>query len=624
MRRKLISWGIVLSLALSVIRAVAAPQPNDGWVDSGRFKRFHDAVRAAVHKTLLIARPQSVDSDITIPAHTHLLFVEGGAIKRAPTHRATVTIKGSITAPSSQIFIGFKPGEIVLGESQVDQVYPQWWGAKGDGIADDSQAIQAGIDSDAPVVHIPRGRYLLNSPINLTNHTSLILKGQGIGDPWKPLAHYGTILIGNTGGIVIDVTGSRYLVFQDFRIIAGEKNPSTVGILYARSTKCEYCEFNSLSNVAVHLRSIPGANNGNGTVAIYNRAAELWRAWNIWLIADNAVVFTAGNIFKTESPFTKHSGIISMSECTIGGASALHALNGHCILVDTGWDIEVTNTYLAGKGPERCPYAIRMTGWQPTAFTYTGHVEFGGGLLYSDATLVDVKLRATMCALRSLICLDGTGEGVPGIRGGEITVIPTHGSKPHHLIEAVGKQNGIVNATANLYPDQSVSAAGGSCTGNIVRAEHENPSVAFSASPGWFSYMVMARDGVTIYGPLSTAAWGHDLKIAGRRILHSPHPPTSGSFAVGDIVYNTSPSPGGYVGWVCVTPGTAAPNWSPSTAYATGDMLAANSRVYRCVVAGKSGTVAPSHTEGKAVDGTVTWEYVGPAPIFKPFGKVGD
>lgn len=53
--------------------------------------------------------------------------------------------------------------------------------------------------------------------------------------------------------------------------------------------------------------------------------------------------------------------------------------------------------------------------------------------------------------------------------------------------------------------------------------------------------------------------------------------------------------------------------WVTLTAYVIGDWVTANGSVYRATVAGNSGAVAPTHTSGTAVDGTVTWLYVQPA-----------
>lgn len=49
--------------------------------------------------------------------------------------------------------------------------------------------------------------------------------------------------------------------------------------------------------------------------------------------------------------------------------------------------------------------------------------------------------------------------------------------------------------------------------------------------------------------------------------------------------------------------------WKSATAYVLNDRVQNAGRVYKCTVAGTTGTVAPTHKEGSAVDGGVTWEY---------------
>lgn len=99
--------------------------------------------------------------------------------------------------------------------------------------------------------------------------------------------------------------------------------------------------------------------------------------------------------------------------------------------------------------------------------------------------------------------------------------------------------------------------------------------------------------------------------------------PARGKFKAGDVVYKKQPLPGDYVGWVCISSGTAANvSWAPSAAYAVGDVVFAENRVYRCIEAGTSGATAPSHTSGSAQDGTVTWSYVDERAQFKEFGSI--
>lgn len=52
--------------------------------------------------------------------------------------------------------------------------------------------------------------------------------------------------------------------------------------------------------------------------------------------------------------------------------------------------------------------------------------------------------------------------------------------------------------------------------------------------------------------------------------------------------------------------------WAEGTPYQVDDQVKANGYIYKCTIAGTTGTLAPNHTAGTATDGTVTWEYLYP------------
>lgn len=56
---------------------------------------------------------------------------------------------------------------------------------------------------------------------------------------------------------------------------------------------------------------------------------------------------------------------------------------------------------------------------------------------------------------------------------------------------------------------------------------------------------------------------------------------------------------------------TAAAAWAATTAYAVGNLVAADGNVYYCTGAGTSGPTGPTGTETAIVDGSVTWRCVG-------------
>lgn len=52
------------------------------------------------------------------------------------------------------------------------------------------------------------------------------------------------------------------------------------------------------------------------------------------------------------------------------------------------------------------------------------------------------------------------------------------------------------------------------------------------------------------------------IRIQNRLHMYSSEPPSSGTFAVGDIVYNEKPQVGGHIGWVCLRAGSPGA-WYP-------------------------------------------------------------
>jgi hypothetical protein len=110
---------------------------------------------------------------------------------------------------------------------------------------------------------------------------------------------------------------------------------------------------------------------------------------------------------------------------------------------------------------------------------------------------------------------------------------------------------------------------------------------------------------------------------SGKKRINYSSIPTAGKYNAGDLVYNTSPVASGYIGWVCITAGTANnTSWTATTAYSVGAVVNANGKVYTCTVAGTSGSTAPSHTSGTATDGTVTWQYSDALSVFKGYGAI--
>ena len=106
-------------------------------------------------------------------------------------------------------------------------------------------------------------------------------------------------------------------------------------------------------------------------------------------------------------------------------------------------------------------------------------------------------------------------------------------------------------------------------------------------------------------------------------------PTTTGRWDIGDRIYNSAPTPGGYLGWTCTTRGRFAPNWQANFTYNVGDYVqhldSSTIRVYRVMsVTGDqhSGSSGPTGTGSSIVDNHVTWTFLENNPVFNQFGLI--
>lgn len=99
------------------------------------------AAMGASNATLVIATTIPIAEDLTIPSNVALSFKKTGQLQ--PASGKTLTVNGPVDAGLWQIFGG---GGTVTGTPQIPYVYPEWFGAVGDGITDDAAAVQAALD----------------------------------------------------------------------------------------------------------------------------------------------------------------------------------------------------------------------------------------------------------------------------------------------------------------------------------------------------------------------------------------------------------------------------------------------------------------------------------------------
>lgn len=357
-----------------------------------------------------------VKGTMKIPENVTLRFHRGAVLHVAQT--GSLLIFGGIEAGLYTIFSG--EGHIA-GEPQIRAVYPQWFGAVGNGAHDDTEALQRAIDfacrGHVFLVDLGRGHYRVTKTLNCTNNRQ---PGTIFRDGLRIVGSSlnGTLLIGQTGSghAVIDTSGSQWLELHNFRIISGQKNKSTVGIFTGCPKACPQSQ-NQVYHISIMLHDDMLANDGNGTIGIWNYAAEEHTYQSVYIHANRPVVLWA---FNGEAPDADDAkGKFSYPYCYVELLNSPHSLGvttfaGECFLYSSGGhapavtshcinSLNMQNTYIGmtigmAKGENTCAFEIYGS---MTNLTYSGTIEGHASFARIHGLLRGSNIRATFGGVRN-------------------------------------------------------------------------------------------------------------------------------------------------------------------------------------------------------------------------------
>ena len=112
------------------------------------------------------------------------------------------------------------------------ELFPQWWGAKADGVTDDITALQAmancSVDSGGLPMFLPGGVYKISDTLKLNlgvNYAGFTFRGAGSNPP----VEFATIIDATSFGDrpAINIQGARRVVVEDIRVVGKNVAPNT-------------------------------------------------------------------------------------------------------------------------------------------------------------------------------------------------------------------------------------------------------------------------------------------------------------------------------------------------------------------------------------------------------------
>jgi len=194
---------------------------ESGVVEADDYQSFAAAVTALGSEvaTLVVSSTEIVSRPVRVPTTLHIQVTGAGKFKKSGS--GSIVFNGPLDAPLREVFTSFETGGVEFGLGAVKEVYPQWWGAMGDGDSDDTSAIQAAIDSCNRVV-LPPGQYKATSTLLVNDRMGFQLIGAGMKTT--------TLVAGTPGMVLFRVRNCIYSSFRDLYLNGDRKAANTLVI----------------------------------------------------------------------------------------------------------------------------------------------------------------------------------------------------------------------------------------------------------------------------------------------------------------------------------------------------------------------------------------------------------
>jgi len=316
-------------------------------------------------------------------------------------------------------------------------VNARWFGATGDGVTDDTAAIQAALDAACPLtadpgaragtVLLPRGTYLITDTLNMTNTREPLTRHRDglrlVGE-----SMFGSTLLGRTGGkAMVDMTGAQWAGLEHLHLVADTAAPaaqrSTVGVFTGIFADLPQTQNQVYRDIYIVLFDDMTANGGLGTVAFWNVGAEENTHDHIFYVANRPIILSGYRTlpgvyaYPQRTILDAHSlGVTTFTgECFLqalgNGAPAIHTVDVNSLAAD--------NLYINGDASGSYHSAIRIDGG---LFNSTL-----GGTIEGFATALDIYGALVGSTIRfQQGFVHGVAEPVVRLRAGQGWILNSH------------------------------------------------------------------------------------------------------------------------------------------------------------------------------------------------------